>query len=97
MKKVKATVEEIRDGFSSSLRAACGKPSPTKRLVIVLIIGGVLSVVSVCTLVRAIYDIGKRDAELIYIEHIKQLELKRNDSIKKHELNSKNYNYEYNK
>jgi hypothetical protein len=88
MKKstLKETVNDVRDGFSSGLRIVCGKPSPAKRLVIVLIIGCVLSVVSVCTLVRSIYNIGKRDAELIHIEHIKQLELKRSDSIKNYEL-----------
>jgi 5-bromo-4-chloroindolyl phosphate hydrolysis protein len=64
-----------------------------KRLVIVLIIGGVLSVVSVSTLVRAVYSIGKRDAELIYIEHIKQLELNRSDSVKSYTLKSRDYEY----
>jgi UDP-N-acetylglucosamine:LPS N-acetylglucosamine transferase len=80
--KLKETVYELRDDFNSSLRTLCGRPSAVKRLVIVLIIGGALSVVSVSALVEAIYNIGKRDAELIHIEHIKQLELKRsNDSI----------------
>jgi hypothetical protein len=74
-------VNDIGNGFESGLRTVCGKPSPVKRLIIVLVIGSVLSVVSVCTLVRAIYSIGKRDAELIYIEHIRQLELKHSDSI----------------
>jgi hypothetical protein len=82
IKELKEFLGDIREDFNSGLRAVCGRPSPVKRLVIVLIIGGALSVVSVCTLVKAIYNIGKRDAELIHIEHIKQLELKRsNDSI----------------
>jgi hypothetical protein len=85
---------DLRDDFICGLHAVCGKPSPVKRLVIVLIIGGALSVVSVCTLVRSIYNIGKRDAELIYIEHIKHLELKRSgDSIN----SIKNKDYEYDK
>jgi hypothetical protein len=95
--KLNETVNEIRDGFSSSLRAVCGRPSPTKRLVIVLIIGGVLSVVSVSALVRAIYDIGKRDAQRQFMEvqHIEQLKLKPSgDSILILRLN-KNNDYEY--
>ena len=100
--KLNETVNEIRDGFDSSLRAVCGRPSPVKRLVIVLIIGFVLSVVSVSTLVRAIYNIGKRDAEQQFIElqHIEQLKLKPSaDSILikgyRLRLNTKNNDYEY--
>jgi hypothetical protein len=74
--RLKEFFGDLRDNFRCGLHAVCGKPSPVKRLVIVLIIGGALSIVSVCTLVSSIYNIGKRDAELIHIEHIKQLELR---------------------
>jgi hypothetical protein len=89
--KIKETVNDLRDDFNSGVRALCGRPSPAKRLVIVLVIGCVLSVASVSALVKAIYSIGKRDAELLYIEHIKQLELKcSGDSIKNHKLKAWN-------
>jgi hypothetical protein len=97
MKKniLKETASDVRDSLECGLRAVCGKPSPEKRLVIVLIILAILSVTSVSVLVRSIYNIGKRDAELIHIEHLKQLELKRSaDSINLIE-NIKNKDYEY--
>ncbi|MDR1632981.1 MAG: TraL conjugative transposon family protein [Dysgonamonadaceae bacterium] len=91
-RRLKEFLGDIREDFNCGLHAVCGKPSPMKRLVIVLIIGVALSVVSVCTLVRSIYNIGKRDAEVIHIEHIKQLELKYSgDSIN----SIKSYGNEY--
>ncbi|MDR0386137.1 MAG: TraL conjugative transposon family protein [Prevotellaceae bacterium] len=94
IKGLKEFLFDVREDFNCALRAVCGRPSPIKRLVIVVIICGVLSGVSVSTLVRSVYNTGKRDAkaEMIHIEHIKQLELKHSsDSIN----SIKNYGHEY--
>lgn len=48
--------------FSFGIRCLCGKPSPMKRFVFVLIICGILSVSFIYTLVSSIYNIGKNDA-----------------------------------
>lgn len=50
------------------LRQLCGKPSPMKRLIAVLLIGGALAVANIYFLVSAIYNIGRRDAEIEFIK-----------------------------
>ena len=65
------------------LRQLYGRPSLLKQFIIVVVLGCVLSSVSIYTLVTSIYNMGKHDAENRFIElqHIKSLELqKRNDS-----------------
>jgi len=72
------------------LRYLCGKPTPVKRFIAVLTLGGLLSIAFAGILVSSIYNIGKNDAKQIYIEHIKSLEMKySNDSI--NYLNEKEY------
>ena len=83
------------DEITYGLRCACGKPTPMKRLIIVLIIGGLLSIAYIYTLVSSIYDIGKQDAETEFMElqHIEVLKLQsENDSI--NILNEIEYEYE---
>ena len=67
----------------SRIRQLCGRPSPAKRLVMVLVICAALAVINVYFLFSSVYNIGKNDAhkELIKIEHIERLNLKGNDSI----------------
>ena len=83
------------DEFTYCIRQICGKPTPLKRFVIVLVISGILSIAYICTLISSIYNIGKRDGEKEFIElqHIKPLDMQnRNDSI--NNLKQKNYEYE---
>ena len=76
-KKIVKIFDNLWDEFTDRLRMMCGKPSPTKRFIIVLLICGVLSITYTCTLLNSIYNIGKKDAqkEFLELEHIKQLEL----------------------
>jgi hypothetical protein len=61
------------------LKRICGRPSPMKRLVTVLVIGVVLAFVNVWFLISSIYNIGKNDAEkeLMNLQHIERLELQK--------------------
>lgn len=74
------------------LRNICGKPSPVKRFVAVLILMVVFGGFNVWFIVNSVYNIGKNDArkEFLKIEHIEQLKF-RNDSVKQF----KNQMYEY--
>ena len=55
-------LKDTADEIAYSIRTLCGKPSPMKRFVFVLIISGVLSVFFIYTLVSSIYNIGRNDA-----------------------------------
>jgi hypothetical protein len=81
---IKNQLTDIWDEFCYGLRWLCGKPSPLKRLITVLILAVGLGGANIYLVVSSIYNIGKRDAQKEYmeIEHIKQVELKHsNDSI----------------
>jgi hypothetical protein len=62
----------------SRLRRFCGRPSPEKRLVVVLVICVALATANIWFLVSAISGIGKNDAEkeLIKMQHIEQLRIR---------------------
>ncbi|MDR1172002.1 MAG: TraL conjugative transposon family protein [Bacteroidales bacterium] len=77
------------------LRRLCGKPSPVKRLVAVLVACGVLAAANIYFTVNSIYSIGKRDAEteLMKLQHIRQLKME-NGELKMEDLQIKN-NDEY--
>jgi len=79
----------VRDEIEYRLRQFCGKPSPMKRFVAVLVIGGILALANIYLLITSIYNIGKRDAEMEFIkrQHI--------NSIKNYELEFKNQENEY--
>jgi hypothetical protein len=81
------------DWIEYGLRRLYGKPTLMKQFIIVLILGSLLSVFSIYTLVRSIYNIGKNDAEREFLEirHIETLKLQK-DSI--NILNQKEYEYE---
>jgi hypothetical protein len=66
------------------LRLLCGKPTPMKRFIMVLIIGGTLAVVHIYYVVSSIYNMGVHDAkkEFMQLQHIEAIELqKHNDTI----------------
>jgi len=77
------------------LRRICGRPSPTKRLVIVLLVCVKLAAINIYFLFSSVYSIGKNDAQkdLLQIEHIEGLKIPRNDSINL--LKQKLYEFEY--
>jgi hypothetical protein len=79
--------------ISYGLRMLCGKPTPMKRFITVLIIGGALAVANIYFVVSSIYNMGVSDAKNKFLElrHIETLELQQSkkdsiESIKNHEL-----------
>jgi len=93
--KIRNFLINIWDKITYRLKYACERSTPKKRLLIVLVIGGILSIVSIYTLVSSIYSINKRDVEgeFMKLRHIKTLELqKQENSI--NILNQKEYDYE---
>jgi len=83
-KKIRDFWVSIWDKIEYRLRLLCGKPTPIKSFIVILILGIVLSVGYFYAIVSSIYDMGKHDAqkEFIEIKHIETLELpKSNDSI----------------
>ena len=82
--KIKNSLINAWDEFTYGIRQLCGKPTPLKRFVIVLVISGILSIAYICILVSSIYNIGKRDGEKRFMElqHIETLKLQqKQDSI----------------
>lgn len=75
---LKNAAEEIIYG----IRCICGKPSPLKRFVLVLIVTGILGIAFLYTIVTSIYNMGRYDTgkELVIPENEKNDQLK-NDSI----------------
>ena len=86
-------IKDATDEITYSLRCLCGKPSPMKRFVMVMVAGSALGIASVFILVSSIYQIGHSSGlkEIPSLNEIRQLHLK-NDSINllKHKL----YEYE---
>jgi hypothetical protein len=80
------------DEIEYGLRLLCGRPSPMKRFIAVLVIGGALAAANLYFVVSSIYSIGKRDAEreFLRLQHIESLKLQ-SDSI--NNSNSKSYEY----
>jgi hypothetical protein len=79
---MKAIITKICDWIDGKLRCACYKLSIDTRIAVVLLLLISFGGLSIYMTVSSIYNIGKRDAKLVHIEHIKQLELQnKNDSI----------------
>jgi len=74
---------EIGEKFRSRLKQICGRPSPAKRLVVVLFFCAVFAAGNIYFLVIAFSGIGKyeKDRELMKLEHIEALELPKKESI----------------
>ena len=77
---MKNKIYEFKLNTERGLKRLCGKPSPRKRLVTVLMVCVALAFVNVWFLVSAIHNIGKNDSEkeLIKLQHIERLELQKN-------------------
>jgi len=61
--------------FKYNLGYCLGQLTPARRFMLVLIFGGVLGTAYVCILYKAVYNMGKRDAEKEFLEirHIERL------------------------
>jgi hypothetical protein len=92
---MKRIINEYQQIMEHRLKRICGKPSPMKRLVFVIVVCVVLAVANIWFLVSSVYNIGKNDAEkeLMKMQHIEGLELpKRKESKENKEFNeSKEY------
>jgi hypothetical protein len=90
--EIKDFLFDVWDEIRYGLRMLCGKPTPMKRFIIVLVIGGSLCIAYLYILVNSIYSIGKREAEneFLKLQHIESLQLQ-SDSI--NNLNKKEYEY----
>ncbi len=81
-KKAIQKLSNLWENIDYGLRILCGKPSPVKRFIAVLIVGGALSIAYIYMLAGSIYDMGRRSAELehLKIDHIQQIELQRDSA-----------------
>jgi|GEM_PF-7103471 len=82
--KIRERLSAFADWLEYGLRRIYGKPTIMKQFTIVLSLGTLLSIFSIYTLVRSIYNIGRNDArtEFMEIKHIGNLELQgSSDSI----------------
>jgi hypothetical protein len=95
-KKIREFLINAGYAIEHRLKLLCGKPSPMKRFIIVVVISCTLSIAFLYTLVSSIYNIGKHDTEQIMnIEHINRLELKNSsDSINLKKQQNHEYEYE---
>ena len=73
----------IKGEIETRLRRWCGKPSPTKRLIVVLVVCVVLAAANIYFVVSSIYAIGKNSVkkDFLNIQHIENLKIQGNDSI----------------
>ena len=97
MKELRKKIVEFVSGawgeIEYGLRCLCGRPSPMKRFITVLMVGGVLAVVNIWFVANSIYNMGKRDAERKFLElqHIEPVEL----TLSKDSIHSnKNFKWE---
>jgi len=74
---------EIGEKLKYRLKQLCGRPSPAKRLVVVLFLCAVFAAGNIYFLICAFSGIGKYNAEkeLLKLEHIEPLELPKKESI----------------
>ena len=81
MEKKRNYIEKVQDWADDRLRRMCGRITPGKRLVVILVMFFFFSGLSIYITVSSIYNIGKRDGRRLQIEHIRQLPLQGNDTI----------------
>jgi hypothetical protein len=98
-RKIKEFTENSLSEIEYRLRRLCGRPTPAKRLVAVLIMCIVFAVANIWFVVSSIYSIGKKDAEkeLIKLQHIETLELpvkQLKDKNNHNQLNNNEHEYE---
>jgi hypothetical protein len=90
-------ISEFWSEVEYKLKRLCGRPSPMKRLVSVLVICVFFATANIWFVVSSIYNIGKNDGkkEVIKLQHIEPLDLRQNDSVKHFKYILDEYEYEY--
>ena len=81
MERKRNYIEKVQDWADDCLRRMCGRITPGKRLVVILVMFLFFGGLSIYITVSSIYNIGKRDGRRLQIEHIKQYPLHDSDSI----------------
>jgi cell division protein FtsB len=81
---MKEKINEFQTNAKQEIKRLCGRPSPMKRLALVIVVCLVLAVANIWFLVSSIYNIGKNDAEkeLMKLQHIEKLELPKRKEVK---------------
>ena len=92
---MKQKINEFWNDLEYRLKQLCGRPTPFKRLIMVIFICVAFGAVNVWFVYSSIYNIGKKDAEKEFLKmrHIEGLPFPNNDSI--NHLKQKIYQYEY--
>lgn len=90
---IKKKLTSVRDWFEDGLRSLLGQITPDGRIIIILVMLFLFGFGSIYMTVSSIYNMGKKSGQQIQIEHIKQLEVERQQ--KADSINHKNkFNYE---
>lgn len=94
--RIKKHFSDIRNDIDNRLRHVCFRLSPMKRFAIVISLCVIFGVINIYMLVSSIHQIEKQDTQkdFLEMEHIKQLELEPNDSIK--QLKNQMYEQQFN-
>lgn len=74
-------ITKVQDWADEKLRYLCGRITPGKRLVVVLVMFLFFGGMSIYITVSSIYNIGKRDGQQLQIEHLGRLPMEAKDSI----------------
>jgi hypothetical protein len=76
-KRIVEFVSDVWDEIGYGLKCLCGWPSPMKRFIVAVTVGGVLAIANIYFIASSIYNMGKRDAERKFLElkHIEPVEL----------------------
>ena len=82
MERKRNYIEKVQDWADDRLRRMCGRITPGKRLVVILVMFLFFGGLSIYITVSSIYNIGKQDGQRLQIEHIRQLPLHGNDTTK---------------
>ncbi len=81
-------ITKVQDWADDTLRRLCGRITPEKRLVVILVMFVFFGGMSIYITVSSIYNMGKRDGQQLQIEHLGRLPMQQKDSI--NQLNIQN-------
>lgn len=72
---IRKKIEKWQDRFDDGLRGMCGRLTPGKQLAVTLTLLLGFSALSIYFVITSIYNMGKREGELLQIQHIEKLKL----------------------
>lgn len=72
---IRKKIQQWQDRFDDGFRGMCGRLTPGKQLAVTLTLLLGFSALSIYFVVSSIYNMGKREGELLQIEHIGKLKL----------------------